>query len=170
MMMAPRIAVATSLAHLTPSPTCLDVRHIPHLDTLCSPVKVTNSDESLESSSLTGRSLLLDRLDSHDLVLQSRKENVDDLVLFDRKREEVDFLHRLYFSVLDQSTEFGNGDPKTSTTTPRSCKEVGAPFLLLVLLSTSSGSSSTSGRTSSSTESTSATSSSSSFSHFECLE
>jgi hypothetical protein len=77
-----------------------------------SPVKVTNSDESLESSPLTGRSLLLNRLDAHDLVLEGRQEKVDDLVLSDREREQVDLLHRFDLSVLYKSTKLGNRDPR----------------------------------------------------------
>lgn len=76
-----------------------------------SPVRVTDSNGGLESGSLTGRGLLLDGSNAHDLVLEGGEEDVDDLVLFDGQREEVDLLHRLDLSILDQSTEFGNGDP-----------------------------------------------------------
>lgn len=52
-----------------------------------SPVVITNSDESLESSPLTGRSLLLDWLDAHNLILEGGEEKVDDLVFSDREGE-----------------------------------------------------------------------------------
>lgn len=68
-------------------------------------VKVTDSNESLESGSLTGRSLLLDGSDRHDLVLQTGEELVDDLVLLDGEGEEVDLLHRLDLAVVHQTTE-----------------------------------------------------------------
>jgi hypothetical protein len=74
-------------------------------------VKVTDGDESLESGSLTGRGLLLDGGDVHDLVLETGEEEVDDLVLLDGEREEVDLLEGLDLAVLDQSAELGDGDP-----------------------------------------------------------
>lgn len=74
-------------------------------------VKVTNGNESLEPGPLTGRSLLLDGHDLHDLVLEGGKEKVDDLELLNGEREEVDLLHGLDLAVLHQSTELGNGDP-----------------------------------------------------------
>lgn len=57
------------------------------------PVKVTNGNESFESSTLTGTSLLLDGHNFHDFILEFGKEEVDDLIFFDREGEEVDFLH-----------------------------------------------------------------------------
>jgi hypothetical protein len=68
-------------------------------------VKVTDSYESLESGSLTGRGLLLDGSDGHDLVLESGKELVDDLVLLDGEREEVDLLHGLDLSVVHETSK-----------------------------------------------------------------
>ena len=68
-------------------------------------VKVTDGNESLESGSLTGRGLLLDGSDGHDLVLQVGKELVDDLVLLDGEREEVDLLHGLDLAVVHETTE-----------------------------------------------------------------
>ena len=41
---------------------------------------VTDYDDGLETSSLTGPGLLLNRLDLHDLVLELRQEEVDNLV------------------------------------------------------------------------------------------
>lgn len=89
-------------------------------------VKVTDSYESLESGSLTGRGLLLDGSDGHDLVLESGKELVDDLVLLDGEREEVDLLHGLDLSVVHETSKLGNWLPRLvlvllgSTTTPSS--------------------------------------------------
>jgi hypothetical protein len=76
-------------------------------------VKVTDGDESLESGSLTGRGLLLDGRDGHDFVLQGRQELVDDLELLDGQREEVDLLHGLDLSVVDESAELGDRDPRS---------------------------------------------------------
>lgn len=73
-------------------------------------VKVTNGDKGLESGTLTGTGLLLDRHDLHDLVLELGEEEVDDLVLLDGEGEEVDLLDRLDLSVLDQSADRGDGD------------------------------------------------------------
>ena len=55
-------------------------------------VVVTDDDEGLEASSLTGTSLFLNRYDLHDLVLETRAELVHDLVLLDWERVEVDLL------------------------------------------------------------------------------
>jgi len=75
-------------------------------------VVVTNSDESLESGSLTGSGLLLNRHDLQNLILEGgTKEVIDDLELFDGQREEVDLLKRLDLSVLDQTAELGDGHP-----------------------------------------------------------
>jgi len=89
-------------------------------------VVVSNGDKSLESGSLTSSGLLLDRHDLQNLILESRSnEAVNDLVLFDGKRVEVDLLQTLDLSILDQTSQFGDWDPvllflatsSTSTTT-----------------------------------------------------
>merc|ERR1719168_404958 len=75
-------------------------------------VVVTNSDESLESGSLTGSGLLLNRHDLQNLILEGgTKEVINDLELFDGQREEVDLLKKLDLSVLDQTAELGDGHP-----------------------------------------------------------
>lgn len=74
-------------------------------------VEVTDGDEGLETGALTGLGLLLDGHNLHDLVLEVREEEVDDLVLLDGEREEVDLLHGLDLSVLHETTEFGDGNP-----------------------------------------------------------
>jgi len=51
---------------------------------------VSNNDESFKSGSLTSSSLLLDGHDLHDFVLQLGEEVIDDLVLFDGERVEID--------------------------------------------------------------------------------
>lgn len=74
-------------------------------------VEVTDSDEGLEAGALTGGGLLLNGHDLHNLVLEGGEEEVDDLVLLDGEREEVDLLHGLDLAVLHKTTELGNGDP-----------------------------------------------------------
>ena len=56
-------------------------------------VEVTNGDERLKAGALTGARLLLDGHDLHDLILELGQEEVDDLVLLDGQREQVDLLH-----------------------------------------------------------------------------
>jgi len=61
---------------------------------------VTNNDESLEASALTGTGLLLDGADLHDFILEAiLKEVIDDLVLLDGQREQVDGLERLDLAI-----------------------------------------------------------------------
>ena len=101
-------------------------------------VRITNDDESLEAGALTGTSLLLDGHDFHDLVLEVGKEEVDNLVLLDGKREEVDLLDRLNLAVLDETSKLGNG----------------SPGLLLILASTSTSTTTTAIATSATTSKT----------------
>jgi hypothetical protein len=75
-------------------------------------VTIANNDESLETGTLTSTGLLLDRGDLHDLVLELRKEVINNLVFLDGKGEEIDFLDGLDLTVLDETTELGNGNPK----------------------------------------------------------
>ena len=73
---------------------------------------VSDSDESLEPSPLTGTSLLLDGHDLQHLVLKGRaQEEVDDLKLLDGQGEEVDFFQGLDLSVFDKSSKLGHRDP-----------------------------------------------------------
>jgi len=90
---------------------------------------VSNDNDCLESSSLTGTSLLLDRLDLspyvsilppppvvclpylHDLVLQLGQEEIHNLVLLDGEGMQVDLLHALNLAGLDESTELGDWLP-----------------------------------------------------------
>ena len=73
---------------------------------------VTDSDVALEAGALTGRCLLLDRHDLHDLVLEGRADKVIHyLVFFDRKGEKEDLLDRLDLSLLYKTAKFGDRDP-----------------------------------------------------------
>ena len=68
-------------------------------------VKVSDSDERLESSTLTSSSLLLDGHDLHNFVLELGKQEVDDLVLLDGEREQIDLLNGFNISGANQATE-----------------------------------------------------------------
>merc|ERR1712061_639496 len=75
-------------------------------------IVVTNSYESLEPGPLASSGLLLDRHDLENLVLQSgTDEHVNDLVLFDGERVEIDLLQALDLSILHQTAELGYGNP-----------------------------------------------------------
>ena len=56
-------------------------------------IEVTDSNEGLESRTLTGTGLLLNGHDLHDLVFEFREKRVNNLILLDWEGEEVDFLH-----------------------------------------------------------------------------
>lgn len=84
-------------------------------------IEVTDGDERLETCALTGAGLLLDGHDLHDFILELGEEGVDDLVLLDGEREEVDLLHGLDLAALHETSELGDGDP----------------FLLLILAASS---------------------------------
>ena len=60
----------------------------------------------------------------HDLVLELRQEEVDNLVLLDGKRVKVDLLHALDLASLHQTAELGDG----------------LPLLLVVLIATATSS------------------------------
>jgi len=53
-------------------------------------ILVSDSNNGLESGSLTSSSLLLDRHDLHDFVTEILEEVIDDLVFFDWQRVSVD--------------------------------------------------------------------------------
>ena len=115
-------------------------------------LRVANDNDGLESGTLTGTSLLLDGLDLqlvgssvtrnfersnailrissraaylHNLILELGQEEVYNLVLLDGQRVQVDLLHRLDLSILDETAELGDW----------------LPFLLLVLVGTTTRSS-----------------------------
>ena len=70
-------------------------------------IRVELTDESLEPGPLTGPGLLLH---GHDLQ-HLANEHVDNLVLFDGQRVEVDLLQALDLAVLHQAAQLGHGDP-----------------------------------------------------------
>lgn len=75
-------------------------------------VVVSDDDEGLEPGPLPGPGLLLDRRDLHHLVLEGgTHERVDDLVLLDRERVEVDLFKASDSSLLHQAAQFGHWDP-----------------------------------------------------------
>lgn len=147
-------------------------------------VGVTDEDDSLEAGTLTGTGLLLDRLDLfvenpsahhsrlsnpaigvsagllpgmshlHDLVLEGREEEVDDLVLLDGKRVKVDLLHGLDLASLHETTELGDRLP-----------------LLLLALCAATGATTAAASTATVTAALSATagSKSTSVGHFDCV-
>lgn len=47
----------------------------------------------------------------HDLILELRQEEVDNLVLLDRQRVQVDLLHAGDLAGLDETAELGDGLP-----------------------------------------------------------
>ena len=75
-------------------------------------VGIADGDEGLEAGALTGRGLLLDGHDLHDLVLEAvLEEEVDDLGLLDGEGEEEDLLNAANFALLDETAELGDGSP-----------------------------------------------------------
>jgi hypothetical protein len=74
-------------------------------------VAVTDDDVGLEAGTLTGRSLLLDRGQTHDLILQVRKEVIDNLVFLDGNREEVELLDLLDVASLHETANLSDGSP-----------------------------------------------------------
>jgi len=82
-------------------------------------VAITDSDEGLEASALTGGGLLLDRDNLHDLVLEGvlREEGLNDFRLLDGEGEQEDLLDRLELALLYQAAELGDGDPCLLVTT-----------------------------------------------------
>ena len=70
------------------------------------------TDKSLESCPLTSPGLLLDGHNLENLILESgSNEHVDDLVLFDGQRVQVDLLERLDLAILDEPSQLSHGDP-----------------------------------------------------------
>jgi hypothetical protein len=105
-------------------------------------VRVTDKDKSLESGSLTGTGLFLDRHDLHDLVLELGQEKVDDLELLDGEGEEVDLLDGLNLAVLDQSAQLGDGNPALGFLASSSAAATGTTSSSSSVSATSSSSSS----------------------------
>lgn len=78
-------------------------------------LSVSASNNSLESSSLSGLGLLLDGEDAHDLVrefvLLSFDELINDLGFLDWDGESVDFFEGFDLTSLDESSELGEWGP-----------------------------------------------------------
>merc|ERR1711916_87743 len=116
-------------------------------------VLISDNNESLEASALTGTSLLLHGHDFKDLILELMTNKViNDLRLFDGQGVKVDFLKRFNQTFLHKSTELSYGNPSSS--------------FFLITTSTSSTSSTTS--TSVSTTESSTSSSASGWCVFAC--
>merc|ERR1719367_140044 len=75
-------------------------------------VVVPNGDKSLEAGSLSGTGLLLHRHDLQHIVLKGGpEEEVNDLKLLYREREEVNLLEGLDLAILDEAAQLGHRDP-----------------------------------------------------------
>jgi hypothetical protein len=75
-------------------------------------VTITDSDAAFKSGALTGRGLLLHRHDLHDFVSQSRaKQEINNLVFLDGKREKEDFLNGLDLALTDKAAKLGDRSP-----------------------------------------------------------
>lgn len=74
---------------------------------------VSDGNERLEASTLTGAGLLLYGHDLQDLIFQLRgpDEEIDDFGLFDWKRVQIDLFKLEDLSVLDQTSKLGDGHP-----------------------------------------------------------
>merc|ERR1719367_47354 len=81
-------------------------------------VHISDGNECLESGSLTGSGLLLDRHDFHDFILQltiftssSSQKVLDDFVFLDTKGESVDITQLFDGSAVHQSAQTGDWFP-----------------------------------------------------------
>merc|ERR1719495_2997704 len=120
-------------------------------------VVVSNGNESLESCSLTGSGLLLDRHDLEYLILKCwSNEFVNDLMLFDGERVKIDLLKALDLLFLDKTSQFSHRDPFLV-------------FLSPATATTTSSSASTSSTTTTSVAETPSESSSSTITGWSCV-
>merc|ERR1719183_491525 len=75
-------------------------------------VVISDSYKCLEPGPLSSPSLLLHRHDFQNLVLQGGSdEHIDDLVLLDGRRRQVDLLQALNLPIFDEATQLGDRDP-----------------------------------------------------------
>jgi len=75
-------------------------------------ITITNSNVGLETSSLTGSGLLLNRHDLHDFITKrSSQKMVNNLEFLDWKRVQEDFFNGLNFAILYQTTKLGDWSP-----------------------------------------------------------
>jgi len=73
---------------------------------------ISNGDKGLETCTLTGRRLLLDGHDFHNLILELvLKEVINNLGLLDGKGKEENLLNGSNLLFLYQASKFGNGNP-----------------------------------------------------------
>lgn len=80
---------------------------------------VSNNHEGLEAGTLTGRGLLLDRHDLHNLLLELTstslinrgQEVVDDLELLNREGVQVDLLELVDLTILNETSKLSAGNP-----------------------------------------------------------
>merc|ERR1719495_2235856 len=75
-------------------------------------IVISNSDESLKPGSLTSHGLLLHRHDLQNFILEGRSnEHVNNFVLFDGQREQIDLFQTLDLAILHKTTKFGDWNP-----------------------------------------------------------
>jgi hypothetical protein len=79
--------------------------------------RISDGNEGLEAGTLSGRRLLLDRHDLHDLVLKFvLKEIVNDLGLLNGDGEEEDLLDGSNLALLYETAKLGDGSPDVLVT------------------------------------------------------
>merc|ERR1719427_2627252 len=87
-------------------------------------IKISYSNESLESCSLSSTCLFLHRHDLRHFVFQrGSEEEVYDFFLLDWQRIQINLFQRFDFQIFNQSSELGDGNPflafrLTSSTSP----------------------------------------------------
>jgi len=82
---------------------------------------ITDGNKGLESGALTGGGLLLDGHDLHDLVLELvLEEVVNNFGFLDGNGKEEDLFDASDLSLLDQTSELGDGDPDVLVTSTAS--------------------------------------------------
>jgi hypothetical protein len=105
-------------------------------------IGITNSNEGLETSTLTSRTLLLNGHDLHNLILKLiLQEIIDNLGLLYGDGEEEDLLNGSNLALLDETSELGDGDPGvfvTSTLTSTATSASSAATAVSASTSTSS--------------------------------
>jgi len=75
-------------------------------------ITISKGNEGLETGTLSGRRLLLNRHDLHNLIVQLLLEEVvDNLGLLDGNGEEEDLLEGCNLSILDETSKLGDGGP-----------------------------------------------------------
>mmetsp|Transcript_4955 Transcript_4955/g.6720 ORF Transcript_4955/g.6720 Transcript_4955/m.6720 type:complete len:200 (+) Transcript_4955:299-898(+) len=81
------------------------------------PISISNGNKGLETSTLTGRRLLLNRHNLHNLILKlSTKEMINNLSLLHRDGVKKDLLETSNLSIQHETTQLGNRSPLLSFT------------------------------------------------------